>query len=81
MRKVIVRQIENQVGEFGLNTRLLVEVGEALFHGFGLDFEELRDGVGQFTVAIVEWPDGSVQLVPVHMIKFVKEPAFEKVVD
>ncbi len=44
---------------------------EAVFHGFGLDFEELNDGVGSYTVAIVEMPDGTVELVPVDLVQFI----------
>lgn len=44
---------------------------EAVFHGFGLDFEELNDGVGNYTVAIVELPDGTVELVPVGLVQFI----------
>ncbi len=44
---------------------------EAVFHGFGLDFEELNDGVGNYTVAIVELPDGTVELVSVDRIQFI----------
>ena len=49
----------------------LEPVGQAQFHGFGCEFEELSDGVGNYTVAIVEWPDGSVETFPVNCIKFV----------
>jgi len=46
-------------------------VDRAQFHGFGCEYEELRDGVGNYTVAIVEWPDGSVETIPVNCIQFV----------
>lgn len=44
---------------------------EGVFHEFGLDFQECNEGVGSFTVAIVESPDGTVGLVPVHLIRFI----------
>ena len=44
---------------------------QAYFLGFGVDYEELRDGVGQFTAAILELEDGSVTMVPAFMIKFI----------
>lgn len=50
-------------------------VQEGTFLGWGVDYEELRDGVGQYTAAIVEFPGGEVALCPVHTIRFVKEPA------
>jgi len=46
-------------------------VRQAQFHGFGSDFEEFENGTGNFTVAIVEWPDGTVDTVPLGRIKFV----------
>ena len=39
--------------------------------GFGVDFEELNNGVGQYTTAIIECPDGSVITRPVEDIKFI----------
>lgn len=43
---------------------------DAVFHGFSTDFEELRDGVGQFPVAIVEFPDGSLDARPLRLVRF-----------
>jgi hypothetical protein len=34
------------------------------------DFEELRDGVGQCPVGIVEMSDGNVRIVPAERIRF-----------
>jgi hypothetical protein len=45
--------------------------GEGIFQGFGLDYEELRDGVGTYSAAIVEWPDGRMELVPLHLVRFI----------
>ena len=42
-----------------------------VFHSFGVDFMEFETGPGNYSTAIVEMPDGSVQNVPVDMIKFV----------
>lgn len=49
------------------------EVGEALFHGFGVDYEEFESGPGNFSTAIVEWPDGKVEMVRADKIRFVQE--------
>jgi hypothetical protein len=55
-----------------LGTGCLEEVEcEGVFHEFGLDFQECNEGVGSFTAAIVESPDGRVSLVPVHLIRFI----------
>jgi hypothetical protein len=47
--------------------------GLALFHCFSSDYEELNEGVGIYPVAIVEWPAGRVEAVPIHLIQFIKE--------
>jgi hypothetical protein len=64
MRKVMV-------SKFGMPGDQPTERGVALFHEFGTDFEELRDGLARFSTAIVEWPDGRVENVPVSLIRFV----------
>jgi hypothetical protein len=46
------------------------EVGEALFHGFGSDYEESSEGFGNFSTAIVEWPDGKIEMVRADKIRF-----------
>ena len=46
-------------------------VGQAQFHGFGFEYQELDEGVGNYTVAIIEWPNGTVETVTVNRIKFV----------
>lgn len=47
---------------------------EALFHQFGLDFMELNDGNVNYTVAIVESPDGTVGPVNLEYIRFLDAP-------
>ncbi len=49
------------------------ESGEALFHQWGVDFEEFETGAGNYTVAVVERPGGTVELLPVHLIRFLDE--------
>lgn len=49
------------------------EKGEAAFHQFGVDFEEFETGAGNYSTAIVEWPDGKVDNVPVNLIQFLGE--------
>ena len=55
----------------GLNKNVKKESYQAYFLGFGIDYEELREGVGQYTTAILELEDGSVTMVPIPMIKFI----------
>ena len=44
--------------------------GEAIFHRFGVDYEEFESGPGNFTTAIIELPDGRIRNVPVEEITF-----------
>ncbi len=37
---------------------------------WGVDYEELSMGVGMYTVAIVELPDGSIKTPPAEMVVF-----------
>lgn len=46
---------------------------EAVFHCWGTNFEEYESGPGNFTTAIVEYPDGRVDSVEVHKIRFTRE--------
>ena len=46
-------------------------IGRGMFHQFGVNFEEFDAEPGNYSTAIVEMPDGSVQNVPVEFIKFV----------
>lgn len=45
-----------------------VYMGQALLLQFGIDFEELEGGIGHYSTAIIELPDGSVKNVPVENI-------------
>lgn len=47
-----------------------IEAGKALFHCFGVDYEELKNGPGNYSTAIIELSDGVMKNVPVDMIKF-----------
>jgi len=48
----------------------LVDKGEAVFHSFGLDYEEFSDGACGYSTAIVEWPDGKVEMVRADRVRF-----------
>ena len=43
----------------------------AVFHQFGGYYEEFESGPGNATGAVVEYADGTVEMVDVSMIKFV----------
>jgi len=40
------------------------------FLGWGIGFEEFNIGTGHITMAIVEWPNGKVDLVHPSIIRF-----------
>jgi len=42
-----------------------------MFHKWGVDYEELNDGVGTYSVAIVELDDGQIRLPYASMVQFI----------
>lgn len=67
MRKVIFSEYVKKEDGY---TWELKEIGDAIFHQFGSDYEEFESGAGNFSTAIIELPDGSVKNIPVEHIKF-----------
>lgn len=65
LRRVIVSEIIWSAGK-----REARDIGPAVFHQWGCEFEEFEGGPGNCTVAIVEFPDGSIKTVLPHNIKF-----------
>ncbi len=43
---------------------------EGVFHQWGMDYEEFESGPGNFSTAIVELPDGTVENVPAGNVQF-----------
>ena len=68
MRKVQVYKYEKKPGKTYMDK---VSDGEGYFHQWGMDYEELHDGVGNYTTAIIERLGGDVENVPVGLIKFI----------
>ena len=66
-RKVVVFKYDRPKGQIHYDK---VPVGPGIFHQFGVDYEEFETGPGNFSTAIVEMPDGTVQNVPVELIVF-----------
>ncbi len=67
MRKVTVSEyLKNDEGFM-----LLVETGKGLFHEWGVNYEEFESGPGNYSIAIVEYEDGTIESVPVEQIKFI----------
>ena len=81
MRKVLIKKwnTEERLYEEGKyrtkpGTRCWEEghTHEGLFHQWGSKYEEFENGPGNYTVAIVEFPDGTVEEVLIINLKFVK---------
>ena len=47
--------------------------GIAIFHHWGVNYEEFELGIGSYTSAIVERLDGTIENVPCNQIKFIKD--------
>jgi hypothetical protein len=52
----------------------LIDGGTALFHAWGVQYEEFESGPGNFSVAILELDDGSVITVPAGFVTFLEPP-------
>lgn len=68
LRKVMVRERKYTDGK-----SVVVEKGIAKFHQWGLEVEEGDSGFASYTVAIVEWPDGSVGTEYPRDVSFLSE--------
>ena len=51
-----------------------VEKCEGTFHEFGVCYEEFETGAGNFSIAIVELPNGEIINPPVELIRFDEAP-------
>ncbi|MCK5603542.1 hypothetical protein KAR91_16780 [Candidatus Pacearchaeota archaeon] len=49
----------------------LREQGEAIFHGWGVNYEEFETGAGNFSTAIIELEDGTVKNIPAVQVRFI----------
>jgi len=45
-------------------------ISDGLFHKWGSNYEEFEFGPGNYTVAIIELEDGTIEEVQPHLIKF-----------
>ena len=70
MRKVIVKEYV-KINDQGLYEKQDDGKGLAVFHAWGVGYEEFGDGAGNFSTAIVERKGGAVESIPVELIQFV----------
>jgi hypothetical protein len=69
-RKVIYSEYE-KVQTDTRNYMELKEQGAATFLAFGVDYDDLDFGVGNYSTAILELDDGSVLNIAVERIRFI----------
>jgi len=70
-RKVMVSQYRS-ITKNGKKYWDPVEIGEAIFHEWGCDYTEFESGPGNYSTAIIEFDDGSIENIEVKLIKFIK---------
>jgi hypothetical protein len=46
------------------------DVCEGKFHGWGVEYEEFESGPGNYSVAIIELPDGTMQTLVPWLVRF-----------
>lgn len=83
MRKVLFKKwIPVQYTDNGQGSKLIVQgtacmekefSTEGVFHQWANAYEELQTGVGNYTVALVEIADGTIEQVLPNNIKFLSE--------
>lgn len=71
MRKVIYSEYEKRIEEPKIGAFELIEKWEATFLEFGIDYQELLNGVGNYSTAIIELSDGSIKNIPVEQVRFI----------
>ena len=49
----------------------LQEKGEAEFLQFGVDYEDLEHGPGNYSTAIIKLDDGTIKNIPCEYVKFI----------
>ena len=65
MRKVKVKDYNNDIKGF--------VIVEGVFHQWGYGYDEYEAGPGNYSIAIVELPDGRVIEVPPRHVTFLEE--------
>jgi hypothetical protein len=60
MEKRKVKVVERTYPQGYRSPAVIKDVGEGIFHVWGVNYEEFESGTGNYSVAIVEMQDGSV---------------------
>ena len=70
MRAAILSKYDTTRADRATGISPIIEVGPVLFHEWGTEFEEFEQTAVQYSVAIVEHPDGTVSQELPRMIRF-----------
>lgn len=78
MRKCVFKKITGHNDfptAYGTNRVPIYEDSEpGLFHQWGVQYEELENGPGNYSVAIIEMPGGTIETQPAHNVRFLDAP-------
>ena len=69
-RPVMVRKYFRPEGAKYNDPYEVIDVEEGVFHQWGVEYEEFENGAVNYTVAIVEMPDGTIQTPIPQLIRF-----------
>lgn len=74
-----LRKCKGKYMEYDKDKRMFVEreFAVGLFHQWGNDYEEFESGPGNFTVAIVELPDGKIVTPVAREVHFLDTEVYE----
>lgn len=67
MRNVVIYAYERKQGDKCYSK---VENGTGKFHAWGVNYEEFETGAGNYSTAIVERNDGTVENIQADLIRF-----------
>lgn len=73
MRKVEIYEWQADHDNRGSNKR--VKVCEGFFHQWGVDYAEFENNAGNFSTAIIETNNGTIENIPANLIRFIDKPA------
>ena len=71
LRKIKVKHYFTRRTDDGKGYANVVEDRDALFHQFGIDYEEFSGEPIGFSIALIEWPDGRIEMVRADSIRFI----------
>lgn len=71
-----MRIVEFDIIKFEDNKPVVAGKKKGYFHSFGIDYEPLIDGVGQYSIALIETDDGKVHSIPVDNFRFLDSCKF-----